>query len=104
MRQHTFARINLLLLFLAMSGSIMAQIPSGYYNNANGKTGDELKTALHDIIKGHHVVSYNGLLNAFAYTDCKPNGKIWDIYSNYEYSLSTGRCGEYEQEGDCWNR
>ena len=102
MRRHLFP--ILLLLLTAMSGSLVAQIPSGYYNNANGKTGDELKTALHDIIKGHHVVSYGGLINAFAYTDCKPNGKIWDIYSDYEYSLSTGLCGEYEQEGDCWNR
>jgi endonuclease I len=81
-----------------------AQIPNGYYNSANGKTGDELKVALHDIIKGHQVVSYNGLLNAFAYTDCKPNGKIWDIYSNMEYSLNTGLCGICDQEGDCWNR
>ena len=102
MRRHLFP--ILFLLLTAMSGSLMAQIPSGYYNNANGKTGDELKTALHNIIKGHHVVSYGGLINAFAYTDCKPNGKIWDIYSDYEYSLSTGLCGEYEQEGDCWNR
>ena len=31
-------------------------------------------------------------------------GKIWDIYSNIEYSPSSGICGEYEQEGDCWNR
>ncbi len=89
------------LLIATLTG--FAQIPNGYYNAANGKTGDELKVALHNIIKGHHVVSYNGLLNAFAYTDCKPNGKIWDIYSNYEYSLS-GSCGEYEHEGDCWNR
>ena len=103
MRQHHYICTMFLLLAL-MSGSLSAQIPNGYYNNANGKTGDELKTALHDIIKGHHVVSYSGLLNAFAYTDCKPNGKIWDIYSNFEYSLSTGLCGEYEQEGDCWNR
>ena len=94
---------TLVLLVLANVG-LWAQIPSGYYNNANGKTGDELKVALHNIIKGHHVVSYNGLLNAFAYTDCKPNGKIWDIYSNFEYSLSTGLCGDYEEEGDCWNR
>ena len=91
----------LFLLIATLTG--FAQIPNGYYNAANGKTGDELKVALHNIIKGHHVVSYGGLLNAFAYTDCKPNGKIWDIYSNYEYSLS-GSCGEYEQEGDCWNR
>ena len=94
---------TLILLVLASLG-LWAQIPNGYYNNANGKTGDELKVALHNIIKGHHVVSYNGLLNAFAYTDCKPNGKIWDIYSNIEYSLNSGLCGEYEQEGDCWNR
>ena len=94
---------TLVLLVLASFG-LWAQIPNGYYNSANGKTGDELKVALHDIIKGHQVVSYNGLLNAFAYTDCKPNGKIWDIYSNIEYSLNTGLCGEYEQEGDCWNR
>ncbi len=96
---------HLLLLLLVLFGiTTQAQIPNGYYNNANGKTGDELKIALHNIIKGHHVVSYNGLLNAFAYTDCKPNGKIWDIYSNIEYSPSSGICGEYEQEGDCWNR
>ena len=94
-----------LLILLAIACiTAQAQIPNGYYNNANGKTGDELKTALHDIIKGHHVVSYGGLLNAFAYTDCKPNGKIWDIYSNIEYSPSSGLCGDYEQEGDCWNR
>jgi len=93
------------ILILALTSIIaQAQIPAGYYNNANGKTGDELKIALHNIIKGHHVVSYNGLLNAFAYTDCKTNGKIWDIYSNIEYSPSTGLCGDYEQEGDCWNR
>ena len=96
-------RFFLTLGFFISALALTAQIPNGYYNAANGKTGDELKVALHNIIKGHHVVSYGGLLNAFAYTDCKPNGKIWDIYSNYEYSLS-GSCGEYEQEGDCWNR
>lgn len=96
-------RFFLTLAFFISALALTAQIPNGYYDAANGKTGDELKAALHNIIKGHHVVSYEGLLNAFAYTDCKPNGKIWDIYSNYEYSLS-GNCGEYEQEGDCWNR
>ena len=97
--KRTLLTLSLLISVLAL----IAQIPNGYYNAANGKTGDELKVALHNIVKGHHVVSYGGLLNAFAYTDCKPNGKIWDIYSNYEYSLS-GSCGEYEHEGDCWNR
>ena len=92
------------LMLVIMGGNLFAQIPNGYYNNAEDKTGDELKVALHNIIKGHHEVSYSGLLNAFAYTDLKPNGKIWDIYSNVEYSLNSGVCGEYQQEGDCWNR
>ncbi len=102
MKNYSLKRAILLILVMTWGG-LVAQIPNGYYNNATGKTGDELKTALHNIIKGHHVVSYSGLLDAFAYTDCKPNGKIWDIYSNYEYSLS-GVCGNYDDEGDCWNR
>ena len=90
------------MLVLASFG-LHAQIPSGYYDPAVGQQGEALKNALHDIIKNHHVVSYGDLLDGFAYTDCKPNGKIWDIYSNFEYSLS-GNCGQYDEEGDCWNR
>lgn len=98
MKKHFF------ILWLALvSIATQAQIPNGYYDNALGKTGDELKLALHSIIKGHHIVSYGGLLDAFAYTDCDSNGKIWDIYSNYHYSLN-GVCGSYQEEGDCWNR
>ncbi len=80
-----------------------AQAPANYYSTANDKTGDELKTALHNIIKNHTVVSYSGLLDAFPYTDCDANGKIIDIYSNYQYSTDSV-CGNYESEGDCWNR
>ena len=103
MRSHSFTRRVLFLFLVMIVGRMGAQIPNGYYNTATGKTGEALKTALHDIIKGHHVVSYSGVLDAFAYTDCKPNGKIWDIYSNYEFNLS-GVCGSYNNEGDCWNR
>ena len=104
MKNKGLIRLALSLLLACLGYGLWAQIPAGYYNNATGKTGDELKIALYDIIKGHHVVSYSGLLNAFPYTDSKPNGKIWDIYSNIEYSFNTGLCGDYEQEGDCWNR
>ena len=98
-------RFFLTLGFFISVLALTAQIPNGYYNAANGKTGDELKVALHNIIKGHHVVSYNGLLNAFVYTDNDGNGNVWDIYSNCSFSYSgNSQCGEYEQEGDCWNR
>ena len=87
-----------------MSITLGAQIPAGYYNNAEGKTGDALKVALHNIIKGHTKVGYDGLLDAYPDTDCDANGKIIDIYSNKQWSPYSGQCGSYKKEGDCWNR
>lgn len=95
---------HILLLLLVLFGiTLQAQIPSGYYDDANNQSGDNLKIALHNIIKNHQVVSYAGLLDVFAYTDCDANQKIWDIYSNYHFAL-TANCGSYKKEGDCWNR
>lgn len=96
-------KLSILLVFWGIVNFGIAQIPNGYYNNAQGKTGNDLKIALHNIIKGHTVVSYGGLLDAYAYTDCDANGKIWDIYSNYRWNLNKS-CGSYDEEGDCWNR
>ena len=94
----------LLLAILAVAGSLTwAQIPSGYYASAAGKTGQELRMALHNIIKDHKVVSYDGLKAAYFYTDAYPDGKLWDIYSNYHWT-SGEVCGSYGGEGDCWNR
>ena len=103
---------TLLLLLLVIAGfSAQAQIPSGYYDNANGKSGDELKTALHDVIKGHTSISYSQLWNAFWSTDNKGNGIVWDIYSDipggtpsYTFELGQDQCGSYTQEGNCYNR
>jgi endonuclease I len=98
-------------LFLSVSLIGVAQIPNGYYNNANDKTGDELKAALHNIIKGHTTVSYSNLWDAFWSTDNKGDGVVWDMYSDvpggtppYTYQLGEGQCGEYNSEGDCYNR
>lgn len=93
----------MLLTALFVSSSLWAQIPSGYYDGAAGKTGQELRAALHEIIKKHTVVSYDGLKAAYFYTDAYPDGKLWDIYSNYHWT-SGEVCGNYEGEGDCWNR
>lgn len=103
--------ITLGLLLITLSVQILAQIPDGYYDNANGKTGAELKTALYNIIKNHTVISYDGLWTAFQYTDKKSNGKVWDMYSDkpgqtppYEYTFVSNQCGNYNSEGDCYNR
>ena len=44
---------------VALSFALMvsAQAPSNYYNSANGLTGNQLKLALHNIIKGHTTIS-----------------------------------------------
>ncbi len=83
---------------------IVGQIPPGYYNSAQGLTGEELRTALHNIIKNHTVISYNALWNAFKDTDKRPDGKVWDIYSTCNFTFVTNQCGTYSNLCDCYNR
>jgi len=84
-------------------------IPPGYYNGTAGLMGSALRLALHNIIKNHTVKSYDYALTAFATTDVKANGKIWDMYSDvpggtppYEYSV--GQTGQGATEGLGYNR
>nr|WP_319400622.1 endonuclease [uncultured Carboxylicivirga sp.] len=103
---------NLLtLLFLCYSGLVFAQIPTGYYSSAEGKSGYELKTALFNIIKGHTEQSYNSLWTHFKTTDKKADGTVWDMYSDvpggspsYVYTFGNDQCGQYSGEGSCYNR
>lgn len=88
-----------------------AQPPVGYYNAAEGLTGLPLRIALHNIIDNHSALSYNDLWSAFQSTDKTPANKVWDIYSDvpggsapYIYSFGSDQCGEYNSEGDCFNR
>ncbi|HEY0976596.1 MAG TPA: endonuclease [Flavobacteriales bacterium] len=96
---------------LVLVGTVHAQPPPGYYDPAEGLTGPALRQALHDIIDGHQVVSYTALWSHFDETDAKPNGKVWDMYSDipsgtppYEFTFGSDQCGEYDEEGDCYNR
>ena len=50
--------IFLIVCNLLILASNVAQIPVGYYDNANNKTGEELKAALYNIIKGHVEYPY----------------------------------------------
>jgi len=61
----------------------MAQIPTGYYNSATGLSGQPLRVALRNIIRPHTTLTYTpGLWNAYYTTDVRPDGKLWDIYSD----------------------
>ena len=102
---------TLFSLFLFGTVLIYGQIPPGYYDPAQGLTGQALQTALHNIIKGHTVVSYSSLWTYFQTTDKKSNGTVWDMYSDvpggtppYVFQFGTDQCGNYSAEGDCYNR
>lgn len=79
-------RYGILFLLLTVSSLICAQIPAGYYYQAHGKTGAELKTALHNIIKEASMLKYGSGEGAtwevFFYTDQNPDGSVFDMYSN----------------------
>ncbi|MDR0420019.1 MAG: endonuclease [Prevotellaceae bacterium] len=100
---------KILNIFVAMlvSFTLTAQAPVNYYDNAEGKSGAELKTALHNIIKNHTELSYSYLWTAFYTTDTKPDGKVWDMYSNTNYTFGSdqqGGGGSPGREGQMYNR
>jgi|GEM_PF-1694287 len=112
--QKTFLSLTLALFFSIGFG----QIPAGYYNNAVGKTGDVLRSALCTITTtGHVKLPYTStafdVWDAYAKTDVTvPGGTtIYDMYSrkcdgtaNYYFVLYTKQCGTSGAEGDCYSR
>ncbi|MCC6652101.1 MAG: endonuclease [Candidatus Eisenbacteria bacterium] len=85
-------------------------IPANYYSGTAGLKGSALQIRLHNIIKAHTVVSYSSLLTWFQITDIKPNGKVWDIYSDIPggippYEFTFGQTGNVSSnEGVTYNR
>ncbi len=58
------------LMLSAATLGTYAAIPSGYYSTLEGKTGAELKDAVHKVIYPHQEVSsYSALPQYFQYTD-----------------------------------
>ena len=75
-------KIYVFIALLMAVVTLVAQ-PQGYYNGTDGLTGDELKAALHNIIKNDNHVSYNGMWTAYQTTDKRPGTNyVWDIYSD----------------------
>ena len=64
------------LLFSLFITLVVSAQPANYYNSANGLSGNQLKMALHNIIKGHTAISYSATADAFWSTDNKGNGIV----------------------------
>ncbi|MFZ1687067.1 MAG: endonuclease [Flavobacteriales bacterium] len=102
-------RYALLICLLPLMS--VAQPPPGYYDSTFGLSGEPLREALRDIIDNHSVQQYSSLWGHMQVTDNRPDGKVWDIYSDvpgpnepYLYTFVVDQCGTYTSEGDCFNR
>lgn len=102
-------KYSLVFMFLSLALMIWAQGPNNsgiYYKNADGAKGKNLKTALAGIISNHTTISYSGLWDCYKTTDVRPDGKIWDMYSNSTDYVPGGPAQgkSYSKEGDAYNR
>ena len=100
---------NLLALFVSVLplALLWAQPGDGYYDDAEGKSGEALRTALYGIIHDHTNVGYDGLWDVYEDSDINPQtGYIWDMYSNCEfiYDVDRDRGSGGTQECEYYNR
>ncbi|MGB0933473.1 MAG: endonuclease [Lishizhenia sp.] len=98
-------KITTLVCATFVASNVLCQIPSGYYNSAEGQTGSELKNALHLIIDDHTEFSYSSsstdVWDMLKETDKDPNNpnNVILIYSG----VSVNAAQEYAG-GNGWNR
>ena len=101
-KQYAIFRIVLISIIIAPL-FVIGQIPPGYYDEALGLNGEELKEALHDIIDNHDEPSYNDLrdfiLKASDEDPENPNNVIL-LYSGISRpkSMFGGNIGDWNRE------
>jgi endonuclease I len=91
----------LLLILILLSIRSYAQIPDGYYDSAEGLSGNELKMALHSIIKNHTELTYDEVKYALRQTDKDTIdlNKVICFYTGWTYDADSFGNGNYN-----WNR
>ncbi|CED60060.1 Endonuclease I [Moritella viscosa] len=86
-----------------------------YYKQAEGLTGFPLKSALYNIISNHNSQGYGRIWDLVKVADVdsfyEKDGSILDMYSekpvtkdNINFTKVVDQCGQYKQEGGCYNR
>jgi endonuclease I len=83
-------KITIIISLLVFNFLLLAQIPQGYYDGTEGLTGDDLKSALNDIIDDHTELSYTGVWNALKDTDEDPDNSdnVILLYTGWSVSDS----------------
>ncbi|WP_178988750.1 endonuclease [Winogradskyella schleiferi] len=111
---------HLYLLFIFITSIGFAQIPTNYYDSANGLSGFALKTQLKTIISNGHIdQGYGSLYDGYVTTHTdniaesgyENDGTILLYYTEnpngtdpYTFNHGSNQCGNYNAEGVCYNR
>lgn len=97
-------QITSILLSLLVGMTALADIPIGYYTNANGKSDEALMTALEGIIYTHTQLGYNDLWDCYPTTDKGDDGYYIDMYSTCKYNEYSYHVGTASYVGQGLNR
>lgn len=94
-------KLLLSLLFTFIMATGFSQIPPGYYDDAEGLSGEQLKTALYNIIKNHTEYSYSQTDEMMMETDEDPNNSnnVILLYKGTSQAKST-----FGGNSNDWNR
>lgn len=86
MKKTTISRAIAAIAVAMNTAPSAAQIPAGYYDNLKGKSGAELKNAVHETIKDANVLDYGKgkghTWEGFYTTDRTADNQVIDRYSN----------------------
>ena len=105
-------KISLLAISLFVLGQLCAfncpvtpanDLPE-YYQSIDGTSGKELLDAIQQVAKlGYRNTDfrYDSVWLAFKYTDLRPDGLVWEIYSDCQFEYEKDRTSNTEQTGEC---
>ncbi len=95
-----------IILILSVALTLSAQVPDGYYDAAEGRSGADLKSALYNIIKGHVEYPYTSSTSVDVWDILKDSDRDPDNSANV-ILLYSGMSVDASQEynnGNGWTR
>ncbi|MBR2487150.1 MAG: endonuclease, partial [Paludibacteraceae bacterium] len=75
-----------------------------YYQSIDGTSGKVLLDSIQQVAKlGYRTTDfrYDSVWLAFKYTDLRPDGLVWEIYSDCQFEYEKDRTSNTEQTGEC---
>ena len=105
-------KLALLFVCLAYIANLVAfnqpvtpanQLPA-YYESIDGESGKDLLDSIQQVAKRGYRIGdfrYDSCWLAFQYTDLRPDGYIWEIYSDCVFEYEKDRTANTSQTGEC---